>query len=104
MELIGIFIYVPSHGMLSSNFAFEWKGDNVRARRMFFCNEIGIGLCDGSILVKQLNRWGFTWNDITEAAKESERRLAEWLEAKEREIALEASKLDYSESSEDEPI
>lgn len=71
---------------------------------MFFCNEIGIGLCDGSILVKQLNRWGFTWNDITTAAQESERRLAEWLEARATEIALEEAKQDYSESSEDEPI
>ncbi|GMH32794.1 hypothetical protein BSKO_00628 [Bryopsis sp. KO-2023] len=80
------------------------RGDDVRARRTFFCGELGIGFCDGSVLVKQVNRFGFSWSDVTKANKKGEERLKEWQKEREAAAEYEATKHDFEESSDDEPI
>lgn len=39
----------------------------MRARRDRVCNHLGLGICDGRQLLKQLNIFNFTYEDVMQA-------------------------------------
>ncbi len=45
-------------------------------RRMLVCDYLGLGACDGKQLLKQLNSYGFSWEDLSAALEWAEGQLA----------------------------
>jgi uncharacterized protein Smg (DUF494 family) len=52
----------------------------VRERRNLVCDFLGIGMSDGKQLLKQLNTYGFSQQDLNAALAWAEPRLASNLE------------------------
>lgn len=43
---------------------FGMQGDNVTWRRELLCEYLGLGMCDGKQLLRQLNSYGFLPQDV----------------------------------------
>lgn len=48
---------------------FILQGNNVTKRRQIVCEYLGLGMCDGKQLLRQLNSYGFTESDLESALK-----------------------------------
>jgi len=43
------------------------QGENVAVRRHLVCSYLGLGACDGKQLLRQLNSYDFTRDDVSRA-------------------------------------
>ncbi|KAI8105646.1 hypothetical protein M9434_000228 [Picochlorum sp. BPE23] len=53
--------YLISHGVVAP---MHQRGDNVTWRRELLCEYLGLGMCDGKQLLRQLNSYGFLPEDV----------------------------------------
>jgi len=67
--------FIQSLGLVSSHDASSPAGDAAK-RRFLVCSYMGLGECNGKQLLRQLNDYGFTKDDLAEALKWAEDRIA----------------------------
>lgn len=66
--------FIQSLGLVSSYDASLPAGDAAK-RRFLVCNYMGLGECNGKQLLRQLNDYGFTKDDLAEALTWAEERI-----------------------------